>query len=118
MKRLAQLAAALALIIVAGCEAMDPVKTELTDTGLKVPADWSSVFISADRMIRPTLGALMNTADQSCPGVARDRLQLCCHSLVSQLVHALQMQRLHARSEWPFWGHSLLTRTDTKRGCF
>ncbi len=43
MKRLAQLAAALALIIVAGCEAMDPVKTELTDTGLKVPADWSSV---------------------------------------------------------------------------
>ena len=52
----------------------------------------------ADRMIRPTLGALINTLDQSCPGVARDRLQLCCHSLVSQLVHALQMQRLHARS--------------------
>lgn len=52
----------------------------------------------ADRMIRPTLGALMNTADQSCPGVARDRLQLCCHSLVAQLVHLMQMQRLHARS--------------------
>jgi len=53
----------------------------------------------ADRMIRPTLGALMNTADQSCPGVARDRLQLCCHSLVAQLVHVIQMQRLHARSD-------------------
>ena len=52
-----------------------------------------------DRMIRPTLGALINTLDQSCPGVARDQLQMCCHSLVSQLVHAMQMQRLHARSE-------------------
>ncbi len=51
----------------------------------------------ADRMIRPTLGALMNTVDQACPGVERDRLQLCCHSLVSQLVHAMQIQRLHAR---------------------
>lgn len=53
----------------------------------------------ADRVIRPTLGALINTIDQSCPGVALERLQMCCHSLVSQLVHALQMQRLHARSE-------------------
>ena len=52
-----------------------------------------------DRMIRPTLGALINTLDQSCPGITRERLQMCCHSLVSQLVHALQMQRLHARSE-------------------
>jgi TetR/AcrR family transcriptional regulator, regulator of cefoperazone and chloramphenicol sensitivity len=52
----------------------------------------------ADRMIRPTLGALLNAADQSCPGVARDRLQLCCHSLVAQLLHVIQMQRLHARS--------------------
>jgi AcrR family transcriptional regulator len=53
----------------------------------------------ADRMIRPTLGALVNSVDRSCPGIARDRLQMCCHSLVSQLVHAMQMQRLHARSE-------------------
>jgi AcrR family transcriptional regulator len=53
----------------------------------------------ADRMIHPTLGALINTLDQSCPGIARDRLQLCCHSLIFQLVHAMQMQRLHARSE-------------------
>ena len=52
----------------------------------------------ADRMIRPTLDALMNTADQSCPGVARHQLQLCCHSLVAQLVHLMQMQRLHARN--------------------
>jgi NodT family efflux transporter outer membrane factor (OMF) lipoprotein len=43
MKRVAQLVASLAPILVAGCEAMIPVETELTDSGLKVPTGWSSV---------------------------------------------------------------------------
>jgi len=43
MKRPARLAATLALILVGGCEALVPVETELADTGVEVPADWSSV---------------------------------------------------------------------------
>jgi len=41
MKRLAPLP--LALLLLGGCEAMDPVDTELADAGLNVPAQWSSV---------------------------------------------------------------------------
>ncbi len=52
----------------------------------------------ANRMIRPTLGALMGALDRACPGLDREQMQLCCHSLISQLVHALQVQRLHERS--------------------
>ncbi|MBW2398570.1 MAG: TetR/AcrR family transcriptional regulator [Deltaproteobacteria bacterium] len=52
----------------------------------------------ADRMIRPTLGALTGAIDRACPGFDREQMQLCCHSLISQLVHALQVQRLHERS--------------------
>lgn len=51
----------------------------------------------AERMVRPTLGALMQALDQACPGLDSRHLPLCCHSLVSQLVHVLQVQRLHER---------------------
>ena len=53
----------------------------------------------ANRMIRPTLGALMSALDRARPGLTREQLQLCCHSLVSQLVHAMQVQRLLERTE-------------------
>lgn len=53
----------------------------------------------ANRMIRPTLGALMGALDRARPGLSREQLQLCCHSLISQLVHAMQVQRLQDRTE-------------------
>jgi len=53
----------------------------------------------ANRMVRPTLGALMNALDRARPGLSREQLQLCCHSLISQLVHAMQIQRLHERTD-------------------
>jgi AcrR family transcriptional regulator len=53
----------------------------------------------ANRMVRPTLGALMGALDRARPGLSREQLQLCCHSLVSQLVHAMQIQRLHERTD-------------------
>jgi NodT family efflux transporter outer membrane factor (OMF) lipoprotein len=43
MKRLAHRVASLALVLAAGCEAMVPVETELADSGLKEPTQWSSV---------------------------------------------------------------------------
>jgi AcrR family transcriptional regulator len=53
----------------------------------------------ANRMIRPTLGALMGALDRARPGLSREQMQLCCHSLISQLVHAMQVQRLQERTE-------------------
>ena len=53
----------------------------------------------ANRMVRPTVGALMGAVDRARPGLSREQLQLCCHSLISQLVHAMQIQRLHDRSD-------------------
>lgn len=53
----------------------------------------------ANRMIRPTLGALMGALDLARPGLSREQMQLCCHSLISQLVHAMQVQRLHDRTD-------------------
>jgi AcrR family transcriptional regulator len=53
----------------------------------------------ANRMIRPTLGALMGALDLARPGLTREKLQLCCHSLISQLVHTMQVQRLHERTD-------------------
>jgi AcrR family transcriptional regulator len=55
--------------------------------------------LMANRMIRPTLGALMGALDLARPGLSREQLQLCCHSLISQLVHAMQVQRLQERSD-------------------
>lgn len=49
----------------------------------------------ARQMMRPTLAALAEAIDRACPGLAPDRLALCCHSLISQLVHVLQVQRMH-----------------------
>jgi len=51
------------------------------------------------RMIRPTLGALMDALERAGAGLTREQLIFCCHSLVSQLVHVVQMQRLHARND-------------------
>jgi AcrR family transcriptional regulator len=51
----------------------------------------------AERMVHPTLDALARAIDRACPGLDRSRLALCCHSLVSQLVHVLQVQRMHER---------------------
>jgi len=51
----------------------------------------------AERMVHPTLGALTQALDRACPGLDPQHLNLCCHSLVSQLVHVLQVQRLHER---------------------
>jgi len=53
----------------------------------------------ANRMIRPTVGALMGALDRARPGLSREQMQLCCHSLISQLVHAMQVQRLQERTE-------------------
>lgn len=49
----------------------------------------------ARHMMRPTLAALAEAIDRACPGLLPDRLALCCHSLISQLVHVLQVQRMH-----------------------
>jgi AcrR family transcriptional regulator len=49
----------------------------------------------ARQMMRPTLAALAEAIDHACPGLAPERLALCCHSLISQLVHVLQVQRMH-----------------------
>lgn len=51
------------------------------------------------RMIRPTLGALIEALERACGGLTREQLLYCCHSLVSQLVHVIQMHRLHARGD-------------------
>jgi AcrR family transcriptional regulator len=51
----------------------------------------------AERMVRPTLDVLQQSLDRAVPGVDPQRMALCCHSLVSQLVHVLQVQRLHER---------------------
>ena len=51
-----------------------------------------------ERMIKPTMAALMEAVDRACPGLPRGRAQLGCQSLVAQLVHVLQIRRLHARA--------------------
>ena len=50
-----------------------------------------------EMMIRPTLAALMDALAKACPGLDGREAQLCCHSLVSQLVHVMHMQRLHGK---------------------
>lgn len=55
------------------------------------------VSLVAERMVRPTVAALTQALDRACPGLEPARLSLCCHSLISQLVHVLHVQRLHER---------------------
>ena len=49
----------------------------------------------AERLMRPTFAALMEALRAACPALPPDEARLCCHSLVSQLVHVLQLQRMH-----------------------
>ncbi len=51
----------------------------------------------AERMFKPTLGALFESIDRACPALDREGIALCCLSLISQLVHVIQVQRLHER---------------------
>lgn len=55
------------------------------------------VSLVAERMVRPTVAALTQALDRACPGLEPLRLNLCCHSLIAQLVHVLHVQRLHER---------------------
>jgi AcrR family transcriptional regulator len=48
----------------------------------------------ARHMMQPTLAALADAIDRACPGLSPERLALCCQSLIAQLVHVLQVQRL------------------------
>ena len=54
--------------------------------------------VIVERMIEPTMGVLMQAVDRACPGLPRDAVRLGCQSLIAQLVHVLQIRRLHARS--------------------
>lgn len=71
-----------------GRETMQLLLHEMVDGHL--PAN-----MIARQMMRPTLAALAEAIDRACPGIAPRRLALCCHSLISQLVHVLQIQRMH-----------------------
>ena len=73
-----------------GRETMMLLLRELVDCQL--PAN-----VVEQRMIRPTVGALAQALQRACPGIEPERLTQCCHSLVSQLVHVLQVQRFHDR---------------------
>ena len=55
------------------------------------------VSLLAEHLVRPTLEALSDALNRAVPGLRPDTLALCCHSLVSQLVHVLHVQRLHER---------------------
>jgi len=73
-----------------GRETMTLLLREMVDGHL--PAS-----LVAQRMVHPTLGALAQALDRACPGLDHRRRALCCHSLISQLVHVLQVQRMHER---------------------
>ncbi len=74
-----------------GRESMLLLMREMVDGQLPVP-------LIRERLFGPTLGALMDALKISCPGLRAESLELCCHSLVSQLVHVLHMQRLGERA--------------------
>jgi AcrR family transcriptional regulator len=47
-----------------------------------------------ERMVRPTLAALAQALARACPGLTGRDAELCAHSLVSQLVHVMHLERL------------------------
>ncbi len=55
-------------------------------------------YLIRERLFGPTLAALTAALNRACPGLPSESMALCCHSLISQLVHVLHMQRLGERA--------------------
>jgi AcrR family transcriptional regulator len=54
--------------------------------------------MAMDQMIRPTLAVLLEALEKTCPELSPESARNCCLSLVSQLVHTVQMDRLRIRN--------------------
>ncbi|NIO39938.1 MAG: TetR family transcriptional regulator, partial [Burkholderiales bacterium] len=54
-----------------------------------------------EQMIKPTSVALLDALRRVCPDIDTKSAQLCMHSLVAQLIHILQAQRLMAHIHTP-----------------
>ncbi len=74
-----------------GQESMLLLMREMVDAQLPAP-------LLRERLFGPTLTALMDALNRACPGLPSESMALCCHSLISQLVHVLHMQGLGERA--------------------